>query len=292
MTLAAFAENQLQHGDDILRCWRGTCSEMEGFLKAADCFEFTVVPTLMAWGMPSGTVTSDTFEALADELLNRLTAAAPLDGVLLTLHGAMVSEFYADADAEILRRVRAAIGSDVPLVVTVDFHANLTEAMVKWPNAIVGYDTYPHIDQVERGFEAADILRRMMHEGLHPEMALARRPLLPHILRQCTERTPMEEIMSAAHDAERMPGIVSVTVCVGFPYTDVPQAGFAVLAVAETRKTACLVAERLANMVWQRRTEFVCELPQAREAVTEAMLQPDGLTVLVDIGDNVGAGTP
>jgi len=292
MTIERFAECQFHRGPEIQSNWSGTSSEMAGFLEGARHFGFEAIPTLMAWGMPSGALTDETFEALSNELIRRLESAARLDGVLLSLHGAMVSHMYADADGEILRRVRAALGSSIPLVVTLDFHANLTEEMVRWPDALVGYKTYPHVDQVDRGLEAVDILRRMLHEGLHPQMALARRPLLPHILCQATGAKPMAEIMAAAQECERLPGIVSVTVAAGFPYTDVPQSGFAALAVAETREVACDVAERLANLAWQRRENFVRDLPQPAEAVKEAIASPEGLTVLVDVGDNLGAGTP
>lgn len=292
MTVARFAESQLHYGDDVAPRWRGTGSEMAGFLAGAERCGFALVPTLMAWGMPSGTVTAEAFESLVGDLIQRLRAAAPLDGVLLSLHGAMVAETFADADGEILRRVRAAIGPTVPLVATVDFHANLTEEMARWPNAIVGYDTYPHIDQFERGLEAVEILRRILRQGVRPALALARRPLLPHILSQSTEGPPMADAIAAAHELERQPGVISVTVCAGFPYTDVPQAGFAVLVVAQDPQLARETAEHLADRVWKRRAEFARDIPQAAAAVREAIAQPSGLTVLVDVGDNIGAGTP
>lgn len=102
----------------------------------------------------------------------------------------------------------------------------------------------------------------------------------------------MAEIMAAAQECEGLPGIVSVTVAAGFPYTDVPQSGFAALAVGETREVACTVAERLANLVWQRRQDFTREVSQPADAVKDAIANPEGLTILVDVGDNVGAGTP
>lgn len=292
MTLADFAEGQLHYEAEILSHWPGTSSEMAGFLEGAERFGFQVVPTLMAWGMPSGAVTSETFETLVGDLVTRLRIVAPLDGVLLSLHGAMVSERYPDADGEILRRVRAAIGPQVPLIATLDFHANLTEEMVRWPDAMVGYKTYPHIDQVERGLEAVEILRRMLQNGLHPQMALARRPLLAHILSQSTERAPMAEVMAAAASGEKKPGILNLTVAAGFPYTDVPKAGFAVLSVAETKESAIAEAENLADMVWNRRQDFSSDLIEPAAAVAEAIRQSQGLTVLVDVGDNIGAGTP
>ncbi len=291
-TLQHFAESQLDYGEDVIPKWRNSCSEMGGFLAGAERYKFSVTPTLMAWATPSGAVTDDTFETLVGNLVGRLKSISPMDGVLLSLHGAMVSDAYPDADGEILRRVRETIGPHKPLVATVDFHANLTEEMVRWPNAIVGYDTYPHIDQVERGIEAAEILHRMLREGLAPVMALARRPLLPHILSQVTDRPPMAQLIDAAHRYEGEPGLVSITVCAGFPYTDVPKAGFAVVAVGEDAKATRAAAERLADEAWQRRVGFAREIAQPGEAVRQAISQSVGLSLLIDVGDNVGAGTP
>ncbi|MGH9523729.1 MAG: M81 family metallopeptidase [Terriglobales bacterium] len=291
MTMERFAESSLDYGKEIFRKWRGTCSELAGFLDAAQQFDFEVAPTLMAWGMPAGAVTDEAFETLSSELLARLQAAAPLDGVLLSVHGAMVSDSFEDADGELLRRVRATIG-DIPLVVTLDFHANLTEEMVRWPDALIGYDTYPHIDQVQRAVEAATLLNRMLRDELRPKMILMRRPMLPHILAQGTEHPPMADIIAAAHAAEQSPGVLSVTVCAGFPYTDVCRAGFAVIGVGETREAAFRAAESVANLAWSRRAEFARSIPTAAEAVCQAVAQPDGLNILVDVGDNVGGGTP
>jgi microcystin degradation protein MlrC len=292
MTMERFAENRLDYGADVDLQWRNTASEMGGFFAGAEKFGFEVVPTIMAWGMPSGTVTADAFETLCREIVTRIRAAGKLDGVLLSLHGAMVSEPYDDADGEILRRVRKAIGDRVPLAVTLDFHANVTKEMVSWPDILLGYDTYPHVDQVERGLEAATLLYRMMAEGWKPHTALARRPLLAHILSQCTERAPMQEVLEAAHALEGRDGIRCVSVFAGFPYTDVSEAGFSVVTVADSDEAATSAAEELAETVWTHRERFASQIPQPEDAVREAMAQPRGLTVLADVGDNLGAGTP
>jgi len=293
MTMERFAEKDLHFGPDVMEHWRGTCSEMGGFIEGGERFKFELVPTVMAWGMPSGALTVETFETLSGMLLGGLEEVKPLDGVLLSLHGAMVSTSFADADGEILRRVREAIGAEVPLVVTLDYHANLTEEMIRWPDAIVGYDTYPHIDQSERGLEAAGILRRILQEGLQPQLALARRPLLPHILRQLTGKPPMSDAIALAHELEQQPEIVSVSVAAGFPYCDVPDAGFSVFAVAHNdAEAARRAANQVADTVWNRRAEFQKTLPKAEAAVRQALEERTGLAVLVDVGDNLGAGTP
>lgn len=293
MTLARFEEKELLYGEQILDHWTGTCSEMGGFIEGAVRFGFELIPTVAAWGMPAGPLTSETFESLTDSLTSLLRQQMPFDGVLLSLHGAMVSERFPDADGEFLRRVREVIGPTTPLVVTLDYHANLTDEMVRWPDAMIGYDTYPHIDQAERGLEAAEIIWRMIHEGLRPRLALARRPLFPHILRQLTDRAPMAGAIALARELERAPDMVSISVAAGFPYSDVPDAGFSVFAVARNDATvASRAAERVADFVWTRRQEFQVALPGPKEAVREAIAQTGGLTVLVDVGDNLGAGTP
>ncbi|MGA8103705.1 MAG: M81 family metallopeptidase [Candidatus Acidiferrales bacterium] len=292
-TLARFEEKDLHYGREILDHWKATCSEMAGFMEGANRFGFELVPTVAAWGMPAGPLTKDTFEALSDSLISRLRQEMPLDGVLLGLHGAMVSESFPDADGELLRRVRHTIGSTMPLVVTLDYHANVTDEMVRWPDAMIGYDTYPHIDQAERGLEAAEIISRMVRDGMRPKLALARRSLFPHILRQLTAEGPMAAAIALAHQLEQAPDMVSVSVAAGFPYSDVPDTGFSVFAVArDDQKVAARAAERVADFVWSRREEFQATLPSPAEAVREAIAQPAGLTVLVDVGDNLGAGTP
>jgi microcystin degradation protein MlrC len=293
MTLARFKEKDLHYGHEILQHWTGTCSEIGGFIEGASRFGFELVPTIAAWGMPAGPLTNDAFESLSDFLISKLREQAPLDGVLLGLHGSMVSEAFPDADGELLRRVRQAIGQTTPLVVTLDYHANVTDEMVRWPNAMIGYDTYPHIDQAERGLEAAEILSRMIYDGLRPKLALARRPLFPHILRQLTDSAPMADAIALARELERAPDMVAISVAAGFPYSDVPDAGFSVYAVArDDVKVASRAAERVADFVWSRRQEFQVALPGPAEAVREAVAAPSGLSILVDVGDNLGAGTP
>ncbi len=293
MTLARFREKDFHEGQEIIEHWTGTASEMGGFIEGAKRFGFELIPTISAWGMPSGPLTDETFESLSASLITRLHQALPLAGVLLSLHGAMVSEKYPDADGELLRRVREAIGPITPLVVTLDYHANLTDEMVRWPDAMVGYRTYPHIDQAERGMEAAEILHRMIHPGMRPKLALARRPLFPHILRQLTDQPPMADAIALARELEHAPDMLSVSVAAGFPYSDVPDAGFSVFAVArDDARVASRAAERVADFVWQRRADFHVTLPTPEDAVREAIGETSGLTVLVDVGDNLGAGTP
>ena len=158
--LEHFRATQLLYGDEIVRRLRGTRAEVGGFLDVLDPAGVEVVPTVAANAVSSGPVTRATFEHVRDALLERLATAGPVDGVLLALHGAMVLEDGPDGEGEFLAAVRKAIGPDVPLVATLDLHATITPRMVQEADALVGYDTYPHIDLYETGAKAATLLLR------------------------------------------------------------------------------------------------------------------------------------
>jgi microcystin degradation protein MlrC len=175
--------------------------------------------------------------------------------------------------------------------VTLDFHANISDLMVTMANVIVGYDTYPHIDQVERGLEAADLLVRTIRGEISPAMALAKPPMITVPIKQGTRQSPMKDLLTMAHDLERT--ALSVTVAGGFAYADVPQIGPSVLVVTNNEPTlARKCAEGLAEQIWMRRREFVPRLTPLQDAVRAAVESNDWPVILADVGDNIGAGTP
>ena len=169
----------VQTGDEIITRWKGTNNEIGGFISAAERHGWEIVPTLCAWIMPSGPLTDHALEALSGRLIERIPP--DIDGVLLMLHGAMVTESLADPDAEWVRRVRGHVGADVPIAATADFHGNITPELVESLNALIGYDTYPHTDLSDRAEEVADVLHRIIEDGVCPVMKLAQLPLMPHL---------------------------------------------------------------------------------------------------------------
>jgi microcystin degradation protein MlrC len=229
-------------------------------------------------------------------LVRELRDAGPVDGVLLELHGAMVAENAQDGDAEILRRVREVVGT-IPIVGVLDLHANISDAMVALADALVGYDTYPHVDMYERGLEAAAIITRIVGSGLRTARALRKPLLMPPLPKQCTTyETPMRALIELAHRRERELGMVSVTVAAGFPYADVPEAGLAVLAISEGDEAqAEAVADEIATFAWSRREEFLVQCTPVDDALDIAEAAQDGdvgPVVLADTADNPGAGAP
>lgn len=289
-TRKRFEEGSFAQGNAIIPIWKDAHHEFGGFIEGSQRLGFDLIPSVMAWATPSGPVD----DAVLDEVVAKIVAdarAARFDGVLLALHGAMVTGKYPSADTEVLRRVREVIGK-LPLVASLDFHANCDPRMADHADALVGYQTYPHVDQRQRGRLAAEILVRTIRGEFKPVTYIAKRPMIANILGQATEREPMRTLMAEAREGERQAGMLSMSVMGGFYYADVPAMGPSVIAVADgDRGRARDAAEKIADRMWQVREGLYvpCATPQA--AITEAMAAGRGPVVLVDLGDNIGGGS-
>lgn len=285
-----FEQGSLAFGADVIPIWENAHHEFGGFIQGARQFDFDLLPSVMAWATPSGPVD----DAVVDDVVDRIVTTArsnKIDGVLLALHGAMVTEEFPSADTEVVRRVRSAVGPSMPLAVSLDFHANCEPRMAEYANIIVGYQTYPHIDQRRRGLLTAELLVGTIRDDIDPYTHIAKRPMIANILGQATDREPMKGLMAAAREIEKRPGVLSTSVMGGFYYADVPCMGPSVIAVAESREVAKATAEELADRMWEARHGLYvpCATPQV--AVAQAMAAARGPVVLVDLGDNIGGGS-
>jgi microcystin degradation protein MlrC len=286
-----FEQGSLTRGDELLETWREAHHEVGGFIAGAAAFGYELVPTVMAWATPAGPVADDVLDEVVAEIVEG-SARSSVDGLLLALHGAMVSRRSPEADAEVLRRLRAALGDDLPIVATLDYHANVSPVMAQYADALVGYQTYPHTDQRQVGLAAAGLLARTIRQEIRPRIAVARPPMILNLLGQETDREPMRTLMTLARQAERRPGLLSVSLMAGFPYADTPAMGPSVIAVADSdRANARDVAEELAGRMWAVRRELFVPCPQPEEAVQQALASDCHPVVLVDLGDNVGGGS-
>ncbi len=223
-------------GESIIDHFRGTNVCTGGFITGADTFGFELIGLLRASAFPGGLILRADYDALKSELLERLSAAdaeSPVDGVLLDLHGAMVVEGVEDGDGDMVAAVRDLIGPDRPIVVTQDLHGNHTQRRVKAADAIVGFDTFPHVDMAERGEEAANIIDRTVRGLLKPTMAIHQLPMFWSTTQQVTAEAPMTEVIRRVHELESRPGIITVTIATGFPWADVPEVGSSVIVVAD-----------------------------------------------------------
>jgi microcystin degradation protein MlrC len=284
-----FREGADVHG--TLIDWSTGNSEVAGFVEEGIAAGFNLIPTIYASATPKGPVTAEAFEELTGRLIRAIGDVNGLDGILLALHGAMYTEAFPQADEEIIRRVRAIVGSDIPLVVTHDFHANISPGAVALTDVLLTYQQNPHVDTKQRGARAASILGRMLAGEAHPRQALAKPPLLWNIVHQNTSQEPLKSITAESIELERHGGILAASVAGGFQYNDVPYIGPSVIVVADgSDAVASREAQRLADSMWEKREEIRLNLPDAASAVAAAIRADRFPVALFDVGDNVGGG--
>ncbi len=288
---AQFEKRELRYGGEVLEVYRGTATCLGGMIDGAGARGLTLLPSLAAAASPAGRVSTIFYEEAKGRICADLRAAGRLDGVLLDLHGAMVPESVDDGEGDLLGAVRETIGPEIPIGVALDFHANVTQAMVRHATLLHGYKTYPHIDMAERGREAAERLADVAAARLRPAVAFRQPRLLPPIASQRTARGPMRRLYDLADEMERDPRVISVSVFAGFPLADIHDAGLSIyVATNGDPSLAAKLADRLETVAWEHRHEFRHHAVPVREAVAQALRLDARPIVLADIADNTGGG--
>ena len=289
--LDAFRGGMLATGDEFRDAVEGSNHELAGFFAGLDIAGVTAVPLFGARALPYGLVSDDAYAELKRRLLTEVRGHLPLDGLLVAPHGAGVSEAARDLDGDWLQAVRTLVGPQVPIVATGDPHANLSPCMVDAVDAIIAYRTNPHVDQRERGLEAAQLLVDRLHGRVTPHLAAVFPPLGISIDKQCTDEAPLAPLMERIEAVRQRPEILTASLWQGFPYADVQEMGAAVTVVSDGDPAA---AQREANGIalalWEMRAELQVDLPNVPDAVERAQrLAPP--VCLLDVGDNVGGGS-
>lgn len=282
-------------GERLLRHARASDSAIGGIIDGLEARRVEIVPLLFASAYPGPIVSRSAFSSLVSDLTGRLrdaVARGHLDGVILSLHGAMVAEGADDAEGALLAAIRRIIGADVPLVIVLDFHANISASMVQNANLLIGYDTYPHLDTRERGLEAVAHWETMHRTGNRPERLVRALPMLvPLPAQRTTPRTAWTNLLARAHELEQERGIIAITVAGGFPYSDVAFAGPSiVIACDHADRRIERYADELALILWNEREAFVEPMLTIPQAVDAAVGLGAGPVVIADTGDNPGAG--
>lgn len=282
---------EVHRGDAVRDRWANTHNEIGGFFDGLDAIGAEAVPVFSALATPSGTITADTMDNLTGSLLVEVETRGPFDGILAAAHGAAVSKNELDADGAWLTRLRAAVGADVPIVATVDAHANLTEAMLEATDALIAYRSNPHLDTHDRGLEAAGLVAGIVRGEVRPVQAGAFPRVAINILLQGTSVEPCLSLYRTADEIRDRPGVLSVSICLGFPYADVVEMGTAFNVVTDGDPAAAMAyADELADHLLARRHVFVPNLIGPEDAVEQAATSP-GPVCLLDMGDNVGGGS-
>jgi len=278
----------LTEGAAILTAFDGINLPIAGFLEKARATRHDIVPLLWCSASPSAHVERDAYERIASRLLSLIKSAGSLDGLYLDLHGAMVTEHLEDGEGELLERIRAVTGPDLPIVVSLDLHANVTARMAQHASALVVCRTYPHVDLAESGQWSAEVLERLMKRG-PLKKAMRRADFLVPLTWQCTLIEPAQGIYRAVAETN----IASASFAFGFPPADIAECGPVVLAYAESQETADAAADRLIAMVNAAESDFAGKVWDPDDAVVYAKQRAIGLKkpiILADTQDNPGAG--
>ena len=291
-----FESLNLLEGEDLLEEARkptpSLAKEFTAFIAAMDATgDWVPVPILLAASHPLGPIREAVFEQFCDRILSLLQQN--VDAVYLCLHGAMVAEHLHDPDGELLARIRSKLGPDVPIVITLDLHANISDRMCSAVNLVCGYRTNPHVDMAERGQEAAFSLRRMLAGQVDPQIAHVKLPLAPASVALLTASGPYGALIDYGQrrQAELSGAVMNVSIFGNFIFSDVPENGISVVVTAtRDHDVATSLANEIAEMAWARRTEFVRELTSIQQAVAMA-IDPDRKPVIFsEAGDNPGGG--
>lgn len=277
-------------GEQALRIFRGTASCLGGYLSVCDARGADAFVPVAAGAAPSGPVRRDAYEYICERIV---AAATRCDAMLLDLHGAMVTEDHDDGEGELLRRIRA-VAPELPIAVSLDMHANVTEAMVSLATVICGYHTYPHVDMDGTAARAAEILFDAIAGKTRPVMVWGHAPMLPHVMRQGTDDEPNKALQARAMALEA-DGALAVSLFTGFPHADIHDAGLSVVTVTDgDAASAAAIRDELLDQAWADREAFVYHVEPLAASLARARELADGPgqgpVVLLDHYDNTASG--
>ncbi|MFM8392690.1 MAG: M81 family metallopeptidase [Acidobacteriota bacterium] len=291
-TLADFRDSQYLTGQAIREAYQHAHHEIGGMLEVLDREGIEVLPIFYATATPGGTISAATSERLLTNLLDGLENVLPVDGCLVVPHGAAVSAEFPDLDGHWLAEVRRMVGDSIPIVGTLDLHANVSQQMVDATNALVSYRENPHVDMRQRGVEAATLLVDSLRGRIDPVQALVQAPLAISIEQQSTATEPCRSLYAFAEQLRQDPAILSLSIQLGFPYADVEEMGTSIIVVADgDRAKARGTARRLEEYLIGHRRSFVGPKTGLQSALRliDSSAKP---VLLLDMGDNVGGGGP
>ena len=267
-------------------------STIGGFYNASENFGFDLVPLLFATTGPLGTITSKAFEKLISEIIDLIEAEGPFDAVLLNLHGAAVSEKFDDMDGEITKRVRSQIGPDIPFGINLDMHANVSEKMILNTDVTTVYQTTPHLDADETGYKCAELIYKTLIKEIVPYQHIETPPMTINIVNHNTNQEPMKSILSESRKLYKDDDVLSVSVAEGYSYSDIKKMGMSFTVITNNNKDkAKEYSKKIAKYAWGKRFEMDSLPPSIEQGLREAITIKEKPVVLMDSGDNIGAGS-
>lgn len=276
-------------GEAAVTARRGTGTGMGGFLEVTDRESCEITVAVVAEASPSGLVETEAYERITGLILDAARGKI-FDGILLDLHGAMVTADHEDGEGELLRRLRE-LQPTVPIGAALDMHANLYPEMVGRLTVLSGYHTYPHTDMAAAGRRAAELLMRTIRGEIHPVLAWDNRPMLPHIMRQGTHAQPNRSLQARCIELEQSEAVLAASVFTGFPHADIRNAGLSAVVCADADEVqARRVRDELLDQAWENRSAFLYEGQPLEQSVAQAKSAPGRPVVLLDHCDNSASG--
>ena len=294
-TLDDYRRRFLVEGAAIVPKFKGTRNEMGGYIDCAAKYGWEPVYAVAANATPSGTLTKETWETIRDIILDTAKKAGKLDGICLSLHGAMVTETEDDAEGALLEALRAIVGPDVPIAATLDLHANATTRMARNANALVSFRTYPHVDGYERSIQAAALVQEAMEGRKKPRCLLVQPAMLEGADHgRTTAPGLMRDLLAKADGYEKEPGINVVSIQVGFTWSDIPYTGPSIAVSHEpgAEPRAKAIAAAMIDEIWKRRDESSSDYRSIADGIAAARAGTGkkGPLVIADGTDNPGGG--
>jgi len=294
-TLDDYRRRFLVEGAAIVPKFKGTRNEMGGYIDCAAKYGWEPVYAVAANATPSGTLTKETWETIRDIILDTAKKAGKLDGICLSLHGAMVTETEDDAEGALLEALRAIVGPDVPIAATLDLHANATTRMARNANALVSFRTYPHVDGYERSIQAAALVQEAMEGRKKPRCLLVQPAMLEGADHgRTTAPGLMRDLLAKADGHEKEPGINVVSIQVGFTWSDIPYTGPSIAVSHEpgAEPRAKAIAAAMIDEIWKRRDESSSDYRSIADGIAAARAGTGkkGPLVIADGTDNPGGG--
>ena len=284
-----FERYELCRGDAVLQVDAGVVGGMMSVMR--EC-EADVVPLIYASTCPGGPLTAECYTQLKAELLDRLRASTPVDGVLLPLHGAATVENLGDPEGDLIKAVREIVGEAIPIVVTLDLHAHVTADMVRFADGLIAWETYPHRDTFTTGVRGARLLCDTLAGRCRPTMAMAKVPVITSAIHGSTEDDdPFAQIMRTAKAHEGHNGVLSTSVFLVHPYLDQPDMGSGALVITDDDMEAAVsLASQFAEQYWARRFDLEPDIHTPDAAIAKGLAVDGGPVLLVEAADCCGGG--
>ena len=287
--IQCFERYELRRDTSILEVDTGVVG---GMLQVLQENQMEVAPLLYASSCPGGPITAECYAQLKTELIDQLNKTMPVDGVLLPLHGASVVEGIGDPEGDLIKSVRHIIGDKVPIVVTLDLHAHVTDEMIRFAEALIAWETYPHRDAFTTGIRGAKVLLSVIKDGIQPTMAMAKVPVITSGIHGSTEgNSPFAQVMKVAKGYEAEDDVISTSVFLVHPYIDQPDMGSGGLVITNNNpEKAANLAEKLAKQYWDTRFQLEPEIYTPQEAIESGLETLGGPVLLVETADCCGGG--